>query len=77
MYMNSAASPEFVRPRASIVGAISLCLFGVVATGLYPRPIVDGGIEAARPFFQRAAQARSGALPGAQHETRQIHVNTR
>jgi hypothetical protein len=77
MYMVPAASPEPVRSRRSIAGAIALCLFGVVAVGLYPRPVVDGAIEAAKPFFRRAEQARSGALPSAQHESPPIHVNTR
>jgi NADH-quinone oxidoreductase subunit N len=51
MYIDAPARPEPVRLDPALALSLILCVLGVVALGVYPRPLVTAALTAAAPLF--------------------------
>jgi NADH:ubiquinone oxidoreductase subunit 2 (subunit N) len=51
MYIEPPERPERVRLSGTLALALIICVAGVVALGLYPKPVVMAALRVAAPLF--------------------------
>jgi NADH:ubiquinone oxidoreductase subunit 2 (subunit N) len=51
MYIEPPARADRVRVAPALALAVLLCVLGIVALGLYPKPVVMAALRVAAPLF--------------------------